>query len=232
MFHSFFKQKVCHDEQTNLQHGPMNRFEVNMIECKQCHMRQSPSNTCMSCGIQFGEYYCDICRLWMASNKQPFHCSSCGICRVGGRDNFRHCMGCSMCLNTSLYDDHICIKDKYKDNCPVCREDIFSSRVAPLELPCGHVIHATCLRKLAHYDFRCPICKKTVVDKDNIKSEWESRARDIASQPMPPDLAKNVDILCYDCNSKSYQLSWHFLGVQCPSCESFNTVLMNRDTSR
>jgi RING finger/CHY zinc finger protein 1 len=210
----------------------MNRFEVQSIICKQCHTSQRPSNNCQNCGIQFGEYYCEICRLWMKLEKQPFHCDECGICRVGGRENFCHCSTCCMCLSISIIDNHVCTKEKYKDFCPVCREDIFASRCAPQELPCGHVIHSQCFRKLAHFDFRCPICKKTVVGKEAIKAEWDSRARDIQAQPMPPDLARSVDILCYDCHAKSHQLPWHFLGTQCPSCESFNTVLMNKETNR
>lgn len=52
---------------------------------------------------------------------------------------------------------------------------------------------------------------------------WAERARDIASQPMPEDLAKVVDINCFDCGTKSKNRDWHFLGVQCPNCDSFNT---------
>lgn len=56
---------------------------------------------------------------------------------------------------------------------------------------------------------------------------WEERARDIAEQPMPDDLAKKVDILCYDCGAKSQDRDWHFLGVQCLHCQSFNTAIEN-----
>ncbi len=54
---------------------------------------------------------------------------------------------------------------------------------------------------------------------------WAERARDIASQPMPEDLAKVVDIDCFDCGTKSQNRDWHFLGVQCPNCDSFNTTV-------
>ena len=50
-------------------------------------------------------------------------------------------------------------------------------------------------------------------------------------QPMPADLARIVDIMCNDCERKSDGLSWHFLGVQCPGCESFNTVVENHVSS-
>lgn len=54
---------------------------------------------------------------------------------------------------------------------------------------------------------------------------WEARARDIAEHPMPPDLHRIVNIMCNDCETKSRNLQWHFLGIQCPQCSSFNTVV-------
>lgn len=39
--------------------------------------------------------------------------------------------------------------------------DLFSSRDASHELPCGHAIHWHCFRELASHDSRCPCCKKT-----------------------------------------------------------------------
>ncbi len=56
---------------------------------------------------------------------------------------------------------------------------------------------------------------------------WEDRAREIQSQPMPPDLARVVDIWCNDCEKRSSRCNWHFLGVQCPACRSFNTAVEN-----
>jgi len=56
---------------------------------------------------------------------------------------------------------------------------------------------------------------------------WEARARDIAEHPMPADLQRVVDIMCNDCETKSPNRNWHFLGIQCPSCNSFNTVVEN-----
>jgi transposase-like protein len=88
-------------------------------------------------------------------------------------------------------------------------------------------IHAHCFRKLASFDYRCPICKKTVVSQQSMAAAWEARARDIAEQPMPPDLERVVDIMCNDCETKSRRRNWHFLGVQCPHCRSFNTVVEN-----
>jgi len=220
--------RVCHDELTQEEHGPMDRTKVTEIICKECHTRQPRSNQCVnpSCGVKaFAEYYCDKCNLWMGLEKKPFHCSECGICRVGGREQYRHCDVCSMCIHVDTYEKHICLKDKYKNQCPVCREDMHTSRHAPQDLPCGHAIHAHCFRKLAGFDYRCPVCKKTVVSQSSMAAAWEARAMDIQMQPMPSDLARVVKIMCYDCEEKSQNLSWHFLGVQCPNCMSFNTVV-------
>lgn len=85
-------------------------------------------------------------------------------------------------------------------------------------------IQSHCFRNLAGFDYRCPICKKTVVDKTSMRAAWQARARDIEMQPMPDDLKRVVNILCNDCGEKSENLNWHFLGVQC-ECGSFNTVV-------
>jgi len=220
-----FGCRVCHDELTKAGCGPMNRFLIRQVVCKHCNTVQNTSNACINCGITFGEYHCAKCNLWMSRSKRPFHCDECGFCRVGGRESFRHCKECCMCISVKVFSSHNCFKDKYKNNCPVCREDMFSSRQSPQDLPCGHAIHAHCFRKLASFDYRCPICKKTVVAPQSMAAAWDARANDIAAQPMPPDLQRSVTIMCNDCEVKSPNRSWHFLGVQCPACHSFNTVV-------
>jgi len=245
-----FGCRVCHDEMTNLAHGPMDRFQVREIVCKECGTRQPRSNLCINQACKdkdkdkdkdkvtsdkvtsdkvtsFAEYHCHICNLWMDTKNRPFHCNKCGICRVGGAENFHHCDLCSMCISVDTVSSHHCMRDKYKNNCPVCREDMYTSRHAPQDLPCGHAIHAHCFRRLAAFDYRCPICKKTVVSSESMSSAWAERAADIERQPMPRDLSRIVDIMCNDCEAKNKSLSWHFLGVQCPGCNSFNTVVEN-----
>jgi len=224
-----FGCRVCHDDDTGSSAcGPMDRFAVKEIVCKECNTRQpSATNKCVNeeCGVTFAEYHCGKCNIWMALKRKPFHCEECGFCRVGGQENYKHCSICSMCIHVSVYDTHNCMKDKYKNNCPVCREDMFSSRQSPQDLPCGHCIHSHCFRNLASFDYRCPICKKTVVSRQSMSAAWTARARDIELQPMPDDLKRTVNIICNDCEVKSENLDWHFLGVQCPGCSSFNTVV-------
>lgn len=121
------------------EHHNVDRFAIKEIICRECFTPQNAkSNFCVSCHIQFGEYHCAICNLWMNNEERPYHCPDCGFCRVGGGENFRHCQDCGMCIDKELFKDHNCQVGKYMSNCPVCQEDLFSSRDASHELPCGH----------------------------------------------------------------------------------------------
>ena len=135
----------------------------------------------------------------MSNNELPYHCEQCGFCRVGGRDNFTHCNDCGMCIDTQLFDDHNCKAGKYMSNCPICQEDLFSSRFASHEMPCGHAIHWDCFKELTSYDTRCPVCKKTAENPDHMQAIWSAIAMGIALQPVPPEMARVVNIYCNDC---------------------------------
>lgn len=208
------------------EHHNVDRFAIREIICRKCYTKQSSkTNNCINCGIQFGQYHCDICNLWMSNEERPYHCPDCGFCRVGGGENFQHCQDCGMCIDKQLFQDHNCKVGKYMSNCPVCQEDLFSSRDASHELPCGHAIHWHCFREFASHDSRCPMCKKTAETPERMKPTWDAMAMDIAMQPVPPELSKVVTIKCNDCEVVQENRSWHFLGVRCNQCESFNTVV-------
>lgn len=183
------------------------------------------SNNCTNCGVTFGEYHCSICNLWMANDEKPYHCADCGFCRVGGSENFQHCHDCGMCIDKSLYSNHNCKSGKYKSNCPVCQEFLFSSRSASHEMPCGHAIHWECFRQLAAHDSRCPVCKKTAETRERMMPTWNAMAAGVAMQTVPAELARVVNITCNDCEKSDDARAWHFLGVQCRNCSSFNTVV-------
>jgi Zinc-ribbon/Ring finger domain len=157
--------------------------------------------------------------------ESPYHCEDCGFCRVGGRENFRHCVDCGMCIDTLLFDDHNCKSGKYMSDCPICQEDLFSSRFASHEMPCGHAIHWHCFTELTSYDTRCPVCKKTAESPERMETTWNSIAMGIALQPVPPEMARMVNILCNDCETTDHNQRWHFLGVRCKHCHSFNTIV-------
>lgn len=217
------------EEYTNQDtHHTIDRFQVAEIICRECYTKQSSkTNACVnpSCGAKFGEYHCNICNLWMGNEEKPYHCPDCGFCRVGGAENFQHCHDCGMCIDKTLYHNHNCKSGKYKSNCPVCQEFLFSSRSASHEMPCGHAIHWECFRELAAHDSRCPICKKTAETKERMMPTWNAMAQAVALQPVPPELARVVNISCVDCEQADNARAWHFLGVQCRNCSSFNTVV-------
>jgi RING finger/CHY zinc finger protein 1 len=179
----------------------------------------------VNCHEQFGEYHCDTCNLWMDNKERPYHCPDCGFCRVGGAENFRHCHSCGICIDAQQFDQHSCKVGKYMSNCPVCQEDLFSSRSASHEMPCGHAIHWHCFQQLAAHDSRCPVCKKTAETHERMLPTWQAIAMGIELQPVPPDMAKVVTIICSDCEMGDVDRDWHFLGVQCLRCQSFNTVI-------
>jgi Zinc-ribbon/Ring finger domain len=172
----------------------------------------------------------------MSDKESPYHCADCGFCRVGGRENFTHCHDCGMCIDAFLVDNHNCKSGKYMSNCPICQEDLFSSRFASHEMPCGHAIHWHCFKELTSYDTRCPVCKKTAESPEQMAATWSAIAMGIALQPVPPEMARMVNIYCNDCESTDCNLRWHFLGVRCVQCFSFNTnveqiVMQGRDAA-
>jgi hypothetical protein len=80
------------------------------------------------------------------------------------------------------------------------------------------------------------VCKKTAETPDEMEETWNAMAVAIALQPVPAEMARSVDILCNDCEEKSFNQRWHFLGMQCHICNSFNTniertVLMGQEAS-
>jgi len=241
-----FGCRVCHDECADLpapittsedevkmerrssfetsESHKIDRFKIKEIICRECYTRQdSKRNKCVKCGAQFGEYHCSICNLWMSLEEQPYHCKACGFCRLGGSKNYVHCHDCGICIDAQLMNTHECKQGKYMSNCPVCQEDLFSSRAASHELPCGHAIHWHCYQQLSGFDSRCPVCKKTTETPHDMAETWRAMAATIEMQPIPTELAKVVHISCNDCEKASMNCRWHLLGVQCKHCNSFNT---------
>lgn len=130
------------------------------IECMLCNKRQSVSNRCIQCGTQFGRYYCEKCHFWDQNiSQKPFHCrrwppwrggdagagEECGLCRVGGRENFIHCNGCGTCMEAATFDIHLrqCRPDLLKTPCPLCLE----VGVAAVRLARAHTCGRTFLRR-------------------------------------------------------------------------------------
>lgn len=128
-----FTCRFCHDEEYFPKKGcqvqRMERHKVSTVKCLSCEKIQNISNKCEGCGLQFGQYYCAVCRFFDNDlSKDIYHCDKCGICRVGKKNSF-HCDSCQQCIALSLKEEHICKEvDKEQDKCPICLEEFFYSR--------------------------------------------------------------------------------------------------------
>ena len=159
-----YKCRFCHDEKEDHE---LNRSAVVEIKCTQCDKRQKLSTHCIDCGIRFGMYACLECRLFDDADKQQFHCESCGVCRVGGAENFFHCDNCEICLQNSLKDSHKCRSESGKDRCPVCFEYVHTAAGPSFVPSCGHLIHFHCYNLIQKFGHRkCPMCSQQYEAQD------------------------------------------------------------------
>ncbi|XP_023347357.1 RING finger and CHY zinc finger domain-containing protein 1 isoform X3 [Eurytemora carolleeae] len=213
--------RVCHDEKES---HTLDRTLVEEIVCNKCDKRSGISNECYDCKTIFGEkYFCKICRLFDHKDKGQFHCEGCGICRIGHRENFKHCFTCEMCM--PIGTEHKCIAQSSRNNCPVCFESIHSSRTSTFIPPCGHLIHTPCYSDMLKTGlYSCPSCGRAMQD---MKSTWEHVDREITETPMPVEYTNLFrEILCKDCGKTSKSV-FHVVGMKCGTvdCGSYNTSI-------
>lgn len=120
--------RFCHDE--NEETHTLEREKLKELICENCGTRQQVQKICEKCGIEFGKYSCLICNLFDDVDKSQYHCEKCGICRVGGKDNFKHCDICDICISKQLEGSHKCVEKISRGNCAVCLENLHNSRIA------------------------------------------------------------------------------------------------------
>ncbi|XP_061369360.1 E3 ubiquitin-protein ligase MIEL1 isoform X2 [Gastrolobium bilobum] len=222
-----FPCRHCHNDAMSSSINPMDRHElvrhdVVHVICSICDTEQEVAKVCSNCGVNMGEYYCEICKFHDDNtDKGQFHCDECGICRVGGRDNFFHCEKCGSCYSVSLQNNHKCVENSMKSFCPVCYEYMFDSIKGSTILRCGHTMHMECYQNMATQNqYRCCICLKTIFD---MSQSWEQLDQEIEAGPMPEEYNfEVVSILCNDCNTTS-RVSFHIFGHKCRQCSSYNT---------
>ncbi|KAM7208683.1 putative RING finger protein C2F3.16 [Naviculisporaceae sp. PSN 640] len=198
--------RFCHDA---VEDHTLPRKETKNMLCMLCGCPQKASDTCVKCNESAAQYYCGVCKLWNDDpNKPIYHCNDCGLCRVGqglGKDFF-HCK---------------CIERSIDCDCPICGEYMFSSPRPVVFMQCGHSIHRHCFNEHMNSSYKCPICNKSCVNM-----EYQFRNYDIAilTQPMPIEYRDaRANISCNDCSAKS-QTAYHWLGLKCTVCNSYNTV--------
>ncbi|KAL4441825.1 hypothetical protein ABPG77_003741 [Micractinium sp. CCAP 211/92] len=221
------------DEQDWQKKHELDRKAIQELVCALCETRQPVSARCTACGVDFGAYACLKCRFFDDDlAKQPYHCDECGICRIGGRDNYFHCSTCGSCYSMALKNNHQCVERAMHQNCPICFEFLFESVDPTTVLRCGHTIHTQCVRELEANPNAvcptCPICKKSLGDYSR---HWAELDRQVRALPVPPEYQGwRADILCNDC-SHSSTVAFHLLGLKCSSCGSYNTRRMGLHTA-
>lgn len=220
----YFSCRHCHDEKNmHYKIDPMlmhqaDHKSIHIMKCTQCHEEQDISDKCKKCENIMGTYFCKLCNLLDLVDKKQFHCEECGICRLGGRENYVHCKECGICVPIS--NNHIC-KRKIEGECPVCCLNLFDTvGERPLNLKCGHWMHVNCFNTYIKYNHKCPMCSKSLCDDDQMNQYIDQQ---ISITPMPDEYQDiMVDILCNECNIKN-NIKLHFYGLKCPNCFTYNT---------
>ncbi|GFR42301.1 hypothetical protein Agub_g3201, partial [Astrephomene gubernaculifera] len=128
----------------------LDRRSIQRLRCLKCsHDNQTPSKSCCNiCGASFGrKHACTVCHVY-SHDKDMWHCDKCGICRLGEREQYRHCDTCDACLPTTHFATHTCAPNAMHRECLLCRGYLFTSRSQVACLPgCGHLaIHLSCLQ--------------------------------------------------------------------------------------
>lgn len=214
----------CHNQDGKCKLKPI----VKSIVCTKCKTCQDPTNNCTNCFIKFSRNHCQICNIW--SEKNIFHCESCGICRIGEKNKYFHCNTCQGCFKIAKENQpsHQCpLNNIYNfsttTQCLLCLENASTSQCKLTYLDkCKHPVHSECLKEsLKNGNYKCPLCRKSMINMNNY---WNLIKTEINLHPLPEEIKKKVNILCNDCENKTENTEWHFLGSQCQHCNSYNTV--------
>lgn len=203
----YYPCRRCHDQE---QDHHLDRYRIETIRCRGCGQEQPPANECVSCGIRFADYYCDICHLWC--DKEIFHCDLCRTCFF---EKTHHCEQCGICFST---ENHPCFNRilSETEECCICLEPLIRHIKAPYELPCHHIIHRECMEAMIEKNhIGCPLCKKTMLPID-----W--RWAQLVQHLYRSATDKKIRILCNDCLVHT-EIGNHPFLWPCPSCHSLNT---------
>ncbi|TDZ25337.1 putative RING finger protein [Colletotrichum orbiculare MAFF 240422] len=219
--HKWYTCRFCHDAAED--HTLVRKETKNML-CMRCACPQRASEVCVNCGVTAARYYCNICKLWDDHpDKNIYHCNDCGICRRGvgiGKDFF-HCKTCCACISIAIQQSHKCIERSTDCDCPICGEYLFTSPKPVVFMGCGHSIHKKCYDQHMLSSYKCPLCNKSLL---NMQSHFRQLELAILSQPMPPEFRDTrATVLCNDCSGRS-SVPYHWLGLKCAICTSYNTV--------
>ena len=118
-----------------------------------------------------------------------------------------------------MRDNHKCIEKMSRSNCPVCLEDLHTSRKSCRVPKCGHMLHFKCMQQLLKTgNYACPTCSVSMVDMSSV---WERLDYEVELTPMPTEYRDlKVAVLCRDCHQDS-KSAFHILGQKCTHCGSY-----------
>lgn len=217
----YYPCRRCHDETES--HG-IDRHATKFVGCIACGASEQPVGpTCTNCGVLFAAYYCEVCRFYDDTpGRSIYHCSECGICRVGkglGIDN-HHCHGCNACIPIDVADSHPCMERSMECNCPICSQFMASSTDPVVIMQCGHAMHAACFSQYTTNRYTCPICCKSLT---NMEAWYRLLDKRLDEEGHLPEFAmKRTRVYCHDCEVES-NARYHFQFHKCQQCAGYNT---------
>ena len=227
-----------------------NVSSLTHLQCGKCLFVDTiAKDTCLNCENKFAEFCCLKCRIFEDNDENDiYHCPYCKECKLGeglGID-YKHCFDCNCCMPLEMFHNqevsHKCIKNNLSSDCPICGVKLnehhhsnnnknshsFDSLVdnwrVQFLIPCNHAIHETCLKLyLDNGQYKCPICQISIVDMEINFKLLDEEIQNCAL-PSPYNTWRCV-YKCNDCDTRGIT-SYHFLGIKCRSCYSFNTILL------
>ena len=219
-----FTCRFCHDDASG---HTVNRYAIKEMVCNECETRQPVSDTCSSCGTLMAKYHCSVCNLFDDSSAAIYHCPFCNVCRRGkglGVDFF-HCMKCNACVSLQ-HGKHECAERGMDTECPVCKEFLAESETPVKELPCGHLMHATCFATYTRHYYTCPLCRKSLGDFSVYFRMLDAILADESDDGAPDAVRdKTQRVACNDCGKES-DAKFHFVYHACAHCRSYNTRVL------
>jgi RING finger/CHY zinc finger protein 1 len=118
--------------------------------------------------------------------------------------------------------EHVCRKDIFDRECPVCLENLFHSIRGSYVLVCGHSIHFDCLNDCIKNNKRnCPLCRKNIYSGEDLQKINEYIDAQIQLTPFQQEIFYNIK--CNDCPF-SGEAKFHPYGMKCGGCGGYNTT--------
>ncbi|KAL4388063.1 hypothetical protein GQ457_09G023110 [Hibiscus cannabinus] len=211
----------CHNEASSVLKNISDRHEivrqdVKQVICSVCDTEQQVAKLCSNCGVNMGEYFCEICKFYDddTEEKEHFHCHECGSAEsVVGITFF---IAKSVDLAIPLRCEIIIFA--WRTQCGIIAPYVTRYHC---DDECGHTMHCECYYEMIKRDkYCCPICSKSVID---MSRTWKRIDEEIEATVMPEDYRyKKVWILCNDCNDTT-EVYFHIIGQKCNHCKSYNT---------